>query len=86
MCPNLSVLLKLAATLPVTSCEYERIFSILRRLQTWLRAFMKKKRLSFSAMINIHRGVPIYYKRAVKIFLELYTRKLNVSDLTFDEE
>ena len=47
---------------------------------------MKKKRLSFSAMINIHRGVPIYYKRAVKIFLELYTRKLNVSDLTFDEE
>lgn len=30
--PNLSVLLKIACTLPVTSCECERSYSVLRRL------------------------------------------------------
>ena len=83
---NLSVLLKLAATLPVTSCECEWSFSVLRRLRTWLRAFMTKKRLSSLAIINILREVQTDYKRAVKIFLEMHPRKLNFSNLIFDEE
>ena len=81
MYPNLSVLLKLAATLPVTSCECERSFSVLRCLRTWLRASMTTKRFSSLAIINIHREVQIDYKHAVKIFLELHPRTLNVSNL-----
>ena len=80
MYPNLSVLLKLAAALPVTLCEGKRSFSALQRLRTWLRASMTIKRLSSLAIINIHRGVQVNYKRAVKIFLELYMKlhvKLN---------
>ena len=77
-----SVLLKLAATLPKT-CEFERSFTV---LQTWLRTSMITKRLSSLAIINIHRGVQIDYKRAKKIFLELHPRKLNVSNLISDEE
>ena len=86
MYPNFSVLLKLATTLPATSCECERSFSILRHLQTWLRATMITKRLSSLPIINSHRGVQIDYKRAVKIFLELHPRKLNVLNLIFEEE
>ena len=43
--PNLSVLLKLAATLLVTSCKCERSFTVLRRLRNWLRGSMTTKRL-----------------------------------------
>ena len=84
--PKFSVLLKLTTTLPVISCEFERSFSILPRLRTWLRVSMTTKRLSSSAIINIHRGNQINYKRAVKIFLELHPQKFNVSNLTFDDE
>ena len=86
MYPNISVLLKLTATLPVILCEYERNFFVLQRLQTWLRASTTTKRLSFLAIINIQRGVQIDYRRAVKIFLELHPPKLKVSILIFDEE
>ena len=85
MYPNLSALLKLAATLHETSCECES-FYVLRRLRTWLRASMTTKRLSSLAIINIHREAQIDQKRAVKIFLELHPRKLNVSNLIFDED
>ncbi|XP_013421627.1 52 kDa repressor of the inhibitor of the protein kinase-like [Lingula anatina] len=40
--PNLYVLLKLACTIPVTSCECERSASALRRLNTYMRASMSK--------------------------------------------
>ena len=86
MYPNLSVLLKLPATLPVPSCKCQRRFSVLQPLRTWLRASMTTKRLSSLAIINIQRGVQIDYKSVVKIFLELHPRKLNVSNLLFNEE
>lgn len=35
--PNLFVLLQTGCTLPVTSSEYERNFSVIRRLRTWLQ-------------------------------------------------
>ena len=44
--PNISMLLKIACTLPVTSCECERSASTLRRLNTFMRASMKQDRLS----------------------------------------
>ena len=51
--PNISQLLKLACTLPVTSCECERSASTLRRLNTFMRASMGEERLSALAMIHI---------------------------------
>ena len=38
--PNVRVLLQIACTLPVTSCECERSASALRRLQNYMRASM----------------------------------------------
>ena len=44
MLPSISVLLKIACTLPVTSCECERSASALRLLNNYMRATMGKDR------------------------------------------
>ena len=48
--PNISVLLTIACTIPVTSCERERSASALRRLNNYMRASMDKDRLSHLAL------------------------------------
>lgn len=60
--PNLSVLLKIATTLQVTSCECEckSRFSVTRRLRTWLRAPFTTRPFS---LLTEHRGVEIDYRR-----------------------
>ena len=48
--PNISIFLKIACTIPVTSCECERSASTLRRLNNYMRASMAKDRLSHLAL------------------------------------
>ena len=55
--PELLKVLKILATMPVTSCEAERSFSTLKRLKTYLRSTMGEDRLNSLAVLNIHRGV-----------------------------
>ena len=66
--PNLFVLLKIAATLPITSCECECSFSVIKRLRTWLRACMSSDRLSALALIHIHYGHSVDYDSGRFIF------------------
>ena len=44
--------------LPVTSCEAERSFSILRRIKTYLCSTMKQERLTGLALLNVHNSTP----------------------------
>ena len=53
--PNIFVLLVIACTLPVTTCETERSNSQLKLLKTYLRSTMTEERLSSLAVIKIHR-------------------------------
>ncbi len=55
--PNISVLLAIACTLPVTTCETERCNSQLKLLKTYLRSTMTEERLSSLALIKIHRDM-----------------------------
>jgi len=57
--PNMFMLLKVACTLPVTSCECERSASTLRRLNTFMRASTGEERLSSLALIHTHYDIPI---------------------------
>ncbi|KAL9971117.1 hypothetical protein ACROYT_G023604 [Oculina patagonica] len=57
--PNISILLKIACTIPVTSCECERSASTLRRLNNYMRASMGKERLSNLALLHIHYDTPV---------------------------
>ena len=54
MFSNISVLLQIACTIPVTSCECERSASVLRQLNSYMRASMGKSRLSHLALLHIH--------------------------------
>ena len=76
MYPNLSVLLKIAGTVPVTSCECERSGSVLKRLNTYLRASMGQERLSGLALMHINYDIDIDIERVIKIFVSKKPRAL----------
>jgi len=62
--PNVHVLLHIACTMPVTSCECERTASSLRRLHTFTRTSMAQDRLSSF----IHYDMEIDLDEMVTIF------------------
>ena len=50
---NLYILLNIAATLPVTSCECDRSISTMRRLNNYMTCTMGESRLSSLAIMHI---------------------------------
>ena len=65
---KLSVLLKIAGTVAVTSCECERSGSVLKRLNTYLRTSMGQGRMSGLELIHINHGNNIDVTRVLQIF------------------
>lgn len=57
MYPNIRKLLKIFATLPVSTATAERSFSTLRRLKTYLRTTIGADRLNGLALMTIHRDI-----------------------------
>ncbi len=55
--PNLSILLRIGLTLPVTSAQVERSFSYLRKLKDYCRTKMGEDRLSNLACIAMNRDI-----------------------------
>jgi len=74
--PNVYVLLVLAATIPVTSCECERSISMLRLVKTPLRSTMTQERLNGLAMMQYNRNIPIDVDEVVEKFAICQPRKL----------
>lgn len=82
--PNVFTLLKLAATLPVISCESERSAGSMRRLNTYLRASMGESRLTSLALTHVHYDAPVDLDGVVDLYLELYPRKMELSNILMD--
>ena len=57
--PNVYKLLTILLTLPVTSCEVERLFSTLKRIKTYLRNSIAGNRLNGLEALNIHREINV---------------------------
>lgn len=57
--PNIYILLKLLAVLPVSVATVERTFSSLRRLKSYLRNTTSENRLNGLALLSIHRDFAI---------------------------
>ena len=74
--PNISTLLRIMSTIPVTSCEAERTFSALRQLKPFLRTTMGENRLSSLTLLHVHRNIAIDLEDAVDRYARLHTRKL----------
>ena len=66
--PNLYMLLKIAATLPVTTCECERAISTMRRLNNYMRCTMGESRLSSLALMHIKYDMPVNLQEIVNLF------------------
>ena len=66
--PNLSVLLKIAGTVAVTSCECERSGSVLKRLNTYQLASVGQERMSGLAFIHISHDKNIDVTRVLQTF------------------
>ena len=57
--PNVAFLLKLLATIPVSSAEAERSFSALKRLKTYMRSVMGQDHLIGLALMHVHCEIEI---------------------------
>jgi hypothetical protein len=82
--PNIFALLKLLCTLPVTSCECERSFSSLRRLNTYNRCSMTNERLTNLALIHIHYDDKIDVDDVVNKFCVKQPRRMHFGSVLKD--
>ena len=82
--PNVFILLQIACTLPVTSCECERSASALRRLGNFMRASMTESRLSSLALMHIHYQLPIDLDDVVSKFSEKHSRRMQRNSVLLD--
>lgn len=57
--PNIYFLLKVLATLPVSTATPERTFSTLKRVKTFLRNSTGQERLTGLALLSVHRNIPV---------------------------
>jgi len=54
--PNILVLLRIMATLPLTSCECKRLISLLRLIKTSFRSSINQDRLNGLALLHCHQS------------------------------
>lgn len=84
--PNLSLLLRIACTLPVTSSECERNASVVRRLHNFMRAGMTESRLTSLALMHIHYQHHVDLDTVVQLFAELHPRRLQFGSIVFESD
>ena len=60
--PTITLLLRIFATLPVTTATGERSFSSLKYIKSYLRSTMGEQRLNGLAHLFINRDIPLDYK------------------------
>ena len=82
--PNIHKLLVLGCTLPTTSAEAERSFSLFRHLKTHQRSTMSERRLSALSLMARHFGIDIDVKEVVKHFIQKHPRRLFQKSIVFD--
>ena len=87
MFPNICQLLRIVSILPVTSCECERIISVLRRLKTYLRTTMAEERLTGLALMHVDYGMDRNLDEIIKILSRKHPRRMLLQDtLVSDKE
>lgn len=76
--PNINSLLKILATLPISTATTERSFSTMRRLKTYLRCKTGQERLSGLALLNVHRDIILNPADVISKFMEK-NRRMNLN-------
>ncbi|CAC5390836.1 unnamed protein product [Mytilus coruscus] len=81
--PNIFALLKISCTPPVTTTEYERSFSSLKLLKTYLRSTMTSDRLNSLALMHIHRSTEIDKSAVIDQYATAYNSRMKLSTTDF---
>ena len=81
MFPNIHILLGLICTLPVTSSEFERSISVLRRLKMYLRSTMGQEIMTGLALMYIKYGMELNLDDIINIFAGQHQRRMLFSDI-----
>ncbi|XP_068703325.1 52 kDa repressor of the inhibitor of the protein kinase-like [Montipora foliosa] len=79
--PNIFTILKILATIPVTSCSCERSISCLRYLKNYLRATMGEERLNGLALMHAHRDIPLDLDEIINLFASLHPRRMRMANI-----
>ena len=74
--PNIHFLLVTGCTLPISSAEAERSFSLMRRIKTYSRSVMTEERFSDLAMISMHYKKRVPVDEICKAYVQANPRKL----------
>ena len=82
--PKIHTLLRLFATLPLSSCSCERSASALRRLNNYLRCSQTEGRLSALALIHINYETVIDIDKVCQVFCQKHSRRLEGANLIFN--
>nr|CAH7713565.1 unnamed protein product [Callosobruchus chinensis] len=59
--PNIHQLLRILATIPITTRTPERSFSTMKRVKTWSRNKIGNERLSSLALLSIHWELQVMF-------------------------
>lgn len=76
---NVFKILKLCATIPVTTASVKRSFSTLRRIKTYLRNTLSENRLNGLASLSIHREIGIDIEDIINRFDAMKKRNIELS-------
>ncbi|RXM99485.1 Zinc finger MYM-type protein 1 [Acipenser ruthenus] len=78
---EMSKLLKIVITTPITTAESERCFSTLKRIKTFLRNSMKTEQLNALAMLSIEKDmmadIPDFNNKVIEKFATIRHRRAN---------
>ena len=74
--PNVHYLLVIGCTLPITSSEAERTFSLLRRLKTYTRSRLNEEHFSDLAVIAMHYAQRIPESDIIQAFIQQQPRRI----------
>ena len=68
--------IKLYLTIPISTCEGERCFTVLKLIKSFLRTKMTNERLSDLALLKIANDVSINYEDIINAFANVKNRQL----------
>ncbi|XP_065681470.1 52 kDa repressor of the inhibitor of the protein kinase-like [Hydra vulgaris] len=84
--PNISTILRILCTVPVTTCTCERSLSALKRIKTSLCNSMTDDRLNGISMLHIHRNVEIDLNIVGDEFATAFPRRMEFKNILNSDE
>ena len=73
--PSIDTIMCALLTMPVASATAKRSFSVLKRLETYIRSTMRNDRLSALGLMHIHRDFTVNLDKAMDVFVAAKKRR-----------